>query len=120
MAFYPCSNHHAPYRGPSAAAYPAIVDGSTSNRRHLRLCQPCFGDYLDTVAEVLHEVDFDGKLTEETPGQPLPDVCAFCGSDSPSLGCFVTAYPSKEPERAFHGRCCQGCEERAIAALLLS
>jgi len=119
MAFYPCSNHHAPYRGPSAAAYSAIVDGSSSIRRHLRMCQPCFGDYLETVAQKLTEVDFDAKENADHPDSG-GSACSFCGAIDASLACFVTAYPPKAPERAFYGRSCAKCEPKAVAELLLS
>lgn len=118
MAFYPCSNHHAPYRGPAAAAYPALVDGPSTDRRHLRLCQPCFGDYLESVENRLQEVDY-GNAKANGPSESAP--CAFCGSNK---GCpvaaFVTAYPPKAEERAFYGRVCRDCESTAKAELLLS
>jgi hypothetical protein len=119
MAFYPCSNHHGPYRGPSSAAYPAIVDGLSSDRRHLRMDRECFGDYLRHVAERLYEVRFeDGEHDEAATGPK--DECAFCGSVQTELGCFVTAYPQHEKERQFHGRCCRECMPAAKAELLLS
>jgi hypothetical protein len=119
MAFYPCSNHHGPYRGPSCSAYPAIVEGQRSNRRHLRMDQECFGDYLRQVAERLYEVRFDDDGSGDESG-PASDQCAFCGAADTSLGCFVTAYPQHEKERQFHGRCCRDCEPAAVAELLLS
>lgn len=118
MAFYPCSNHHAPYRGPSNAAYPAIVDGASSNRRHLRMCQPCFGEYLDSVGHRLTEVNFEKSASGMEDDAPVG--CAFCGASDPSLACFVTAYPKGTPERAYHGKVCAECEPRAVSELLLS
>jgi len=117
MAFYPCSNHHAPYRGPSYAAYPAIVNGADSERRHLRMCQPCFGDYLGAIGENLTEVDFDPTKKVDMADERL---CSFCGAERYERTIFVTAYPKGEPERAFYGRCCLECEPAAKAAVLLS
>jgi hypothetical protein len=117
MAFYPCSNHHAAYRGPSYAAYPAMVDGALSDRRHLRMCQPCFGAYLEAIAEHLTEVNFDPTVTVN---QTEERNCSFCGAASFDRTVFVTAYPKGEPERAFYGRCCLECEAKAKAEVLLS
>lgn len=117
MAFYPCSNHHGPYRGPSHAAYPAFVEGNSSDRRHLRMCQPCFGDYLDVIAQHLTEVDFDPTKTVD---QTQERECSWCGKDRYERTVFVTAYPKGEPERAFYGRCCLECEPAAKAEVLLS
>jgi len=81
------------------------------------MCQPCFDDYLESVAGRLKEVNFESG--ESSSPEDTADECAFCGSASPSLGCFVTAYPQKSKERAFHGRACADCEEKAISELLL-
>jgi hypothetical protein len=119
MAYYPCSNHHAPYRGPAAAAYPALVDGASTDRKHLRMCQPCFGDYLAQAEARLTEVDYGN------PDGAAPDsgaTCAFCGghrNDCPTA-VFLTAYPPKADERSFYGRVCRECEGKAKSELLLS
>jgi hypothetical protein len=118
MAFFPCSNHHAPYRGPSCAAYPAIVDGPSSNRRHLRMCEPCFGDYLETVAERLTEVDFGSSTVTDLGAERR--LCKWCGARRDDRQVFVTAYPKGEPERAFFGGVCVDCEPKAVAEILLS
>jgi hypothetical protein len=118
MAFYPCSNHHAPYRGPSCAAYPAIVEGQSSNRRHLRMCQPCFGDYLEGIGQRLTEVDFGSTAVEDHSKENR--ACAWCGAQRDDRQVFVTAYPKGEPERAFFGSVCVECEPKAIAEVLLS
>jgi len=119
VAYFPCSNHHAPYRGPSAAAYPALVDGPSTDRRHLRMCQPCFGDYLDSVAQRLSEVQFDDPKAA-SPSETAQ--CSFCGAPNVEtpIAAFVTAYPPKTSERAFYGRVCRGCELKAKSELLLS
>jgi len=119
MAFFPCSNHHAPYRGASRAAYPALVDGASSDRRHLRMCEPCFRDYLGAVSEKLAEVNYD-EPAEAEPSEA--QACSFCGrvTEEKTVAAFVTAYPNKEPERAFWGRVCLECSPAARALLLLS
>jgi hypothetical protein len=117
MAFYPCSNHHGPYRGASSAAYPAIVTGTSSDRRHLRMCQPCFGDYLECIGKVLSEIDYSGA---DSGTMPAVWPCAFCGAERDDSRVYVTAYPKGEPERSFYGGCCAGCEPRAKAEVLLS
>ena len=117
MAFYPCSNHHAPYRGPAQTAYPAIVEGSESNRRHLRMCQPCFEDYLGSITAKLEEVDFEAT---DAGGSSIRKLCKFCGATDPPLTVFVTAYPKGEEGRAFYGGCCRSCEPQARAEVLLS
>ena len=117
MAFYPCSNHHAPYRGPSAAAYPAIVNGTTADRKHLRLCLSCFAEYVDQVAKVLTEVKFDVVDASEALAH---HACSFCGTGPEDKKVFLTAYPNKAPERAFYGSVCSACEPRARAEVLLS
>ena len=55
MAFFPCSNHHAPYRGPSWGVYPAIVTGGEAERRKLRMCEPCFDEYVGVPTSVCFE-----------------------------------------------------------------
>jgi hypothetical protein len=119
MAFYPCSNHHAPYRGPAAAAYPALVDGASTDRKHLRMCQPCFADYLAAAEARLAEVEYD------KPGGASPEessACSWCGEKwgKCPTAVFLTAYPTGEAERSFYGRTCRECESAAKAELLLS
>jgi hypothetical protein len=117
MAFYPCSNHHASFRGPSYAAYPAIVNGASSARKHLRLCQDCFGDYIGAVEHRLHEVEFDASDQSDRSEER---ICRYCGTKDVPLMIFVNAYPKGEPERAFYGGCCSSCEPQAKAEILLS
>jgi hypothetical protein len=117
MAFYPCSNHHAPYRGPSRAAYGAIVDGASADRKHLRLCDACFADYLVAIGAKLEEVDFSG---EGPSAEASALACVAC--DKPGAECriFVNAYPKGEPERAFWGACHRTCQPAASALVLLT
>src|SRR6478672_8781000 len=102
MAFFPCSNHHAPYRGPSNAAYPAIVNGMTAERGKLRMCVECFDAYVDEASQALIEVT-DRESAERSPG------CYRCQEmtareDFESI--FITVYPRGHEPRNFYGRVC--------------
>jgi len=116
MAFYPCSNHHFPYRGPSFAAYPALVNGTTSDRKHLRMCEPCFDEYLQAISERLEEVSLDGTDSGE-----LQETwaCSWCRQAAP-WRIYVNAYPKKESGRLFFGAACDLHEPQARSLVLLS
>jgi hypothetical protein len=116
MAFYPCSNHHAPFRGPAHAAYPSLVNGASSDRKHLRMCLPCFEEYMGTLAGTLLEVDFSRSDTAElTATWP----CSWC-RNAAEWRIYVNAYPKGEPERLFYGAACEAHLSQARSTLLLS
>jgi hypothetical protein len=117
MAFFPCSNHHAPYRGPSFSAYPAIVAGNEATRGKLRMCEPCFRDYLANAAAALKEVDEATDPDFTSPG------CFNVGQNGPcdddKNGVFVTLYPRGEPPRNFYGSTCRNHWSKAVEEFLL-
>jgi hypothetical protein len=116
MAFHPCDMHNAPYRGPSSAVYPALVEGTENNRRHLRLCEPCFDDYLATVGARFMEVLFDGRAVIDLGESD----CRYCSTRAEAgKAAFITAYPKHADSRQFWGRVCRDCTPAAEAELLL-
>ena len=112
MAFNPCSACGLFFKGAAQAAYPALVFGAESERKHLRLCPPCFGDYLEKCQESLSEA-----VVGNPPGLTIGH-CVDC-SDAPGrTALFVTVYPSKEEPRQFYGLVADGCVGAARLAWL--
>lgn len=115
MAFFPCSNHHGPYRGPSSAAYPAIVNGVTAERGKLRMCPVCFVEYMQAAGQVLLEV------VDEATATAMPG-CYLCGDSGDAAlleSIFVTLYPRGQEPRNFYGRVCASDRGKAVAQFLL-
>lgn len=115
MAFFPCSNHHAPYRGPSSAAYAAIVNNVTQERGKLRMCPVCFVEYMQSAGSSLVEV-----VDEESATRSLG--CYKCGANSDAAqldSIFVTTYPRNAEPRNLYGRVCANHRADAVAQFLL-
>lgn len=115
MAFFPCSNHHAPYTGPSSAVYPAIVNGTVAERGKLRMCTVCFVEYMQAVGSHLVEI-VDEATAQATPG------CYLCGAKDEAAqlaAIFVTAYPKGQEPKNFYGRVCFNDRPKAVEQFLL-
>ncbi len=112
MGLYPCSACGLFFKGAAQAVYPALVFGSESERKHLRLCQPCFGDYLEKCQENLAEA-----VAGNPPGS-LNGHCLDCSDAAGRTALFVTLYPSKEEPRQFYGHLADGCVGAARLAWL--
>lgn len=106
MAMYPCSATGHMYRGSARHAYPALVRGRDSLRRHLRLCADHFRDLLDYGSRSLEAVDYEAPA----PLDSTPPSCCECGT-APEDGrlIFITWYGEGEAQGSFYGVCCERC-----------
>ena len=103
MALMPCDTGQHRYAGPSRAAYPALVHGADSERRHLRLCQAHFLAYLDSVSPRLEQLAQEGQQSLTID----PVVCLVCGrSPQGTVQVFLTAYPYKDVREDYWGQVC--------------
>jgi hypothetical protein len=101
MGFFPCSFHGAFFKGAAQAAYPALVQGTESERAHLRLCGDCFSVFLTSCEDQLTEA-----IEGERPPTADQRVCVMCAGSPAPAALFVTLYPSGAAPRNFFGAVC--------------
>ena len=99
MALAPCDVCHRRYRGPATFVYVALLNGTWSSRRRLRLDQRCFAEVEQDI-EAGFQLIGTGPDLENYPEFALQD-CSFCPTKQVPWVGFVDAYPKGEPERHY-------------------
>lgn len=103
MALYPCDFHGARYKGPSSAAYPAILAGGESTRKHVRACGPCLTDRIENSVVPIRKLLFD---TPADMGLAASRSCPHCKKDG-GMAFFLTAYVKGQEEQQYYATVCE-------------
>jgi hypothetical protein len=101
---YPCDATEHRYVGPQNTIYPAIVDGTFSQRRKLRLCSSHFESYV----EQLEKHAFDAFGDQERPPSRQCVLCSKPVEDAP-VGFYATVYGHRQERRDFYGSVHDDC-----------
>jgi hypothetical protein len=104
MALFPCSVCHQRYGGPQQSVYPAIVNGSVSERAHLRLCPR----HLDPLLEWLRKHTSPVVADEAGPTMfEFERPCSICGEADPTYQLFANVYLRGQEPLLFWTRFCE-------------
>ena len=108
MAYFPCDQCGRRYVGKQASAYPAILNGTTSERFKRRMCPDCSQSFDHWVLAHLAPADEPSDS----------DLCCACASPDAELAVFVTVYNPHSQRLDFFGRTHEGeCRQQVRNAL---
>lgn len=97
MALYPCDFHNHRYSGPQRTAYPAIVDGTSAQRRKMRLCKPHFDDLVALCETFMFDSDHPD----------IPNCCSRCNDPAPHHAMYITLYDHSTERRDLYAPLCE-------------
>jgi hypothetical protein len=104
MAMYPCDVDNRRYAGAQQTIYPALVDGTSSSRRKLRLCAWHFDALVDKLEK-------NAKTDQVEFGAPSLLMCLICAKEvtDSEHQFFATVYAYKQDRRDFWAPVHESC-----------